>query len=457
MKERTALVANADSREGRLALKALSDSHQKILAVASGPVLRDGLDGSKVAFLDSPCLSELDWGRIASALISLGGDLDTIIHCPVDGTGPAVAEERIRSAWLAAKRANALLPDGTGCLLVLVRESEGEDAVDRAAARDAIIIATRAAQLDAFRASKSVRSNRLILSDRSEDTSIVQTIAALLDDRSSFVSGADIRVGRPVGRSEGLRLDGKSIIVTGSTSGIGRATAVEIARRGGWVGVAGRKPDLGADTLAEIRRVGGDGQFIRLDVTDPVAWADAIHAVRAAAGSLDGLVNNAGEAVNAPISELQEETTRFLVDLNYGGTRLGMTAALDSLAESGGTIVNVASVAGMRAGYGGSAYGASKAAMISLSTSFAEHVAQPLGVRVNCIQPGLIWSESVVDSLGEKGAAEFRDRVEARTPLGRVGRPDEVARFISFLLCGAAAGISGQAIPVSGGLELLHP
>lgn len=454
----TALVINACGREGRLAISALSNNATEIWAVTrDGEGLhKDYADSKAVRHIAGDCKSEEDWHNIERMIGEKAISPTIIIHCPIGLSGSEGAEAEIHSAWLSAKFANNLLPAKDAVFLTILREAGGD--VDKAAVERATIFAARCAQLDAFRDEKFIRSNRLTLSGDCSDEYVIANIAALCDTRSSFVAGADIRLepALPSGGSSS-NLEGKTILITGATSGIGRATAIEIGRRGGWVAVGGRKPDLGEETVALVREAGGEALFVPLDVTDPAAWDQAVATILSERGSIDGLVNNAGEAKNLPISELTEDVVRFLVHLNYGGCRLGMTSLLEPLGKSSGTIVNVASVAGLRAGFGGSAYGASKAAMIALSQSFAANIAGPKNVRVNCIQPGLIWSESVADSLGEEGAQQFREMIEGKTPLGRVGYPDEVGRFIAFLLSDAAAPIYGQAIPVSGGLELLHP
>nr|WP_246543873.1 SDR family NAD(P)-dependent oxidoreductase [Novosphingobium profundi] len=311
--------------------------------------------------------------------------------------------------------------------------------------------------LDASKAGIRLRSNRLALSPEAASEPAIAAIRALTDRRASFLAGADVSLAPTAQTGAELSLAGKTVLVTGATSGIGRASAIEIGRLGGHVLVGGRKPDLARETLDLVREVGGDGEFLALDVTDASAWAAVAERIARRGGALHGLVNNAGEARNQPIGELHEDVPRFLNHLNYGACRLGMDSLLDVLAAGEGAVVNVASVAGMRAGFAGSAYGGSKAAMIGLSQSYARAVAAPRGVRVNAIQPGLIWSDSVIDALGEEGARAFRDMIEGKTPIGRVGAPDEIGRFVAYLLSDAARGISGQAIPVSGGLELVHP
>lgn len=432
-----ALILNAASPEGVHAATALADHDLTIL--------------------DTGLPDQASWQDFATKAEAQGLRFDTIVHCPRGGTGPDGVEEEILSAWLTAKFANQLCAPGEPALITLLRRADGPAAIDAEAAANGIRYATWSAMLDASRRDVHLRSNRLILAPGTAPAQIVAALQMLTDTRASFVAGADIAL-EPAPDAQGTTsLAGKAFLVTGATSGIGRASAIEIGRQGGFVFVGGRKPNLAEETLALVREAGGDGAFIRLDVTDASAWEAAAATIRETQGVLHGLVNNAGEAKNLPIEDLDEDVPRFLVHLNYGGCRRGMDALLPLLEEGRGSVVNVASVAGMRAGFGGSAYGASKAAMIGLSQSYDEAIAGPRKVRVNAIQPGLIWSESVTDSLGEDGARQFRAMIEGKTPIGRVGTPDEVGRFVAFLVSDAAAGIHGQELPVSGGLELVHP
>ena len=207
-----------------------------------------------------------------------------------------------------------------------------------------------------------------------------------------------------------------------------------------------------------VRAAGGDGSVIALDVTDAAAWSAAAARVADLRGALHGLVNNAGEARNRPIEALKESDLAFLAQINCRGVRIGMDAMEGLLAEGQGAVINISSVAGIKAGPGGSAYSASKAAMIGLSKGYAAaYAASGMPIRVNSVQPGLIWSDSVADSLGDEGARQFCAMIEPKTPLGRVGTPEEVASAVAFLLSDAAAPVSGQAISVSGGLELGWP
>ncbi len=254
-------------------------------------------------------------------------------------------------------------------------------------------------------------------------------------------------------------LHGKTIIVTGSTSGIGRETAIQLARAGAFVGVAGRNVAGGQGTLEAIAAAGGQAMFVPIDVTDEAAWIRAVGQVMDRGPGLHGMIANAGEAVLRPIDQLTEADFEFLLKVNYDGCFLGLKHALPAIAASGGgAIVNIASVAGMRAGPGSSAYGTTKAAMLGLTRDAARWASRAgSGVRVNAVCPGLIWSEGVAESQGEEGAKRFRAMIEPKTPLGRVGEVGDIAAFLVYLMSDAAVAANGRTFVLSGGLDLLFP
>ncbi|MES2496404.1 MAG: SDR family NAD(P)-dependent oxidoreductase [Pseudomonadota bacterium] len=455
-----ALLSNAGTRFGLIAAELLAGRRERLL-LALDPACDAGLR-DKLAALPGAELIEADytreagWDRVATRV---GDDaIDLHVHCPPPALDEVKAEDALHSVWLAARNANRLMR-GQGTLLVQYLTTEpGKPAPELDAAANGFTLALAGALLDATKAGLTLRSNRLGFPVSADAAHIRAATELLIDDRSRFMTGAVLMLdGRPATGTASPRLDGKTILITGATSGIGRETAIEMGRLGAFVAVGGRKPPLARETLDLVRAAGGDGMTVSLDVTSKPAWVAAIEAVMATRGALHGLVNNAGEQKNGTITSLAQADLQFLTDINYRGTRTGMDEALLPIAASGGgAIVNIASVAGIRAGYGASAYGGSKAAMIGLSLAYARDLA-PTGVRVNALQPGFIWSDSVVDSLGVEGAANFRAMIEPRTPLGRVGAPDDVSGMIAFLLSDAAAAISGQAITVSGGLELAFP
>ena len=429
-----ALVVNGSSRLGAVAVEALS------------------LSGRLVRSVDAA--NEAEWAEIVAAH---GEGIDSLIVAPLEDGPSDDPEPAITAAWLGAKHALPLFrAAGAGTLLTLGFAPcalPGQEAVC-----ESIRLLTAAALHDARASGIALRSNRLFIAPDADEVSLRETIRFLTDDRSRFMSGAELVLSRGRAGTADPGLAGKTILVTGATSGIGRATAIEIGRRGGWVAVGGRKLDLAAETLAQVRAAGGDGCIVALDVTDGAAWACAARQIGDLRGALHGLVNNAGEAKNKPIEQLSEADLAFLSAINIRGVRLGIDTMEPLLAQGAGVVLNVASVAGVRAGPGGSAYSATKAAMVGLSRGYAEVYAQRgTPIRINSVQPGLIWSDSVADSLGEEGARQFRAMIEPKTPLGRVGMPEEVAAALTFLLSDAAVPINGQAINVSGGLELGWP
>ena len=457
-----ALVTHAGTRFGLIAAQALAGRRDRMLLSIDphcAPDLRARLAAlSGAELIDADCSLDVGWDRIAER-IGAEGALDLHVHCPPPALDRVHAEVALHSAWLAARNANRMMR-GQGTLLVqyLAAGAEAQDGAELEAAALGIERALAGALLDAAKAGLALRSNRLGFSLSSADDHIRTATEVFVDERSRFMTGGEMVLdGKPATGTSSVRLDGKTVLITGATSGIGRETAIEMGRLGAFVAVGGRKQHLAGETLDLVRTAGGDGMTVSLDVTSQEAWAAAIGKIIATRGALHGLVNNAGEQKNGTISSLAQADLGFLVDINYRGTRSGMDEALRPIAASGGgAIVNIASVAGIRAGYGASAYGGSKAAMIGLSLAYARRFAST-GVRVNALQPGFIWSDSVVDSLGVEGAANFRAMIEPRTPLGRVGAPEDVAGMIAFLLSDAAAAINGQAITVSGGLELCFP
>ncbi|WP_232495385.1 SDR family NAD(P)-dependent oxidoreductase [Novosphingobium kaempferiae] len=433
-----------------------ADTTSTVLSPLFDRVLRTGVGMPDLPELALDLDDDASWNRMSDALLRRYGALDALVFCapPVDVPGGQV----IARQWFALREMLRLLPEGERGVFLSQHLAPDDASPARAAAIEGQRIGMGAAVIDGIAMGRRPRANRLVLDEKAAPSAVAETVRFLCDARSAFLCGAEVALDATLSEGDS-RLDGRTILITGATSGLGRAAAVLAGKLGAFVAIGGRKAPLAEETLAMVREAGGDGMVVPLDVTDASAWARGIESVVAARGALHGLVNNAGESVNRRLDQLTGDDLGFLLAVNYTGTVLGMDAALGALrASGGGSIVNVSSVAGIRGGPGAAAYSTTKAAVIGESLSRARALAgDTTRIRVNALQPGLIWSDSVADSLGEAGAQAFRARIEPQTPLGRVTTPEEVAEPLCWLLSEAAAPVTGQAIHVSGGLELNFP
>jgi NAD(P)-dependent dehydrogenase (short-subunit alcohol dehydrogenase family) len=247
------------------------------------------------------------------------------------------------------------------------------------------------------------------------------------------------------------RLAGRTAIITGATSGIGRATAVVFAAEGARVAIAGRDVHRGREVVDTIERAGGSAMFVRGDVRSNADCAESVARTVAAFGRLDVLVNNAGIYVANDVSACSEEEWDAQVDTSLKGTFLMSKHALPHLVAGGGAIVNVASGWGLVGGMEAAAYCAAKGGVVLLTKAMAiDH--GPQGVRVNAVCPGDTETPMEYADAERKGWTwdSYRDWASDR-PLGRMGDPDEVARAILFLACDDSSFVTGAALPVDGG------
>jgi NAD(P)-dependent dehydrogenase (short-subunit alcohol dehydrogenase family) len=243
--------------------------------------------------------------------------------------------------------------------------------------------------------------------------------------------------------------DDKVILVTGAASGIGRATALALARAGARL-VLGDVAAAGEDIAREARALGTDAEFLRTDVTRQVDVDALVARAIARHGRLDCAVNNAGiEGVLRETADYPEETFERVIDVNLIGVWRCLRAEIPAMLRGGGgAIVNTASVAGLVGAGAFSAYVASKHGVVGLTRSAAIEYAKA-GVRVNAVCPGVI-DTPMLDRLETERPA-LREALLAMKPMGRLGRPDEVAAAVVWLCSEAASFVTGHALAVDGG------
>jgi NAD(P)-dependent dehydrogenase (short-subunit alcohol dehydrogenase family) len=240
------------------------------------------------------------------------------------------------------------------------------------------------------------------------------------------------------------RFTGRVALITGAASGIGKATALQLAREGAAVVIADVQDAAGAATVKEILAADGKALFVHLDVASESAWADAVARTLKEFGRLDVLVNNAGIGDNQPIEVTSKETWDKVVAITQTSVFLGQKAASAALKKSGhGAVVNVSSMFGIVGGFGTSpAYHAAKGAVRLLTKSTALGWVKE-GVRVNSVHPGFVDTPILGDT--------DRTMLKNLTPMGRLARPEEIASVIAFLASDEASFITGAEFVADGG------
>ncbi|MFO0449560.1 MAG: SDR family NAD(P)-dependent oxidoreductase [Pseudomonadota bacterium] len=245
-------------------------------------------------------------------------------------------------------------------------------------------------------------------------------------------------------------LAGRVALVTGASSGIGRATARRLARAGAVVVVAARRAELCAQVVAEIEAAGGRASAHPADVTDYAQMEGLVAHVLERYGRLDCAFNNAGKIVGAgALHEADPAGFRAAFDLNAGGVFNTLRTQLPAMIRAGrGAIVVNAALSGLRGRPNLGLYSAAKAAALALAQVAAQE-AGPHGVRVNAIAPGYVRSEAWNAILGPRA-----DALAQGVPQRRIGSPEEVAETVLWLLGDGASYVNGAVIPIDGGLRL---
>ena len=241
-------------------------------------------------------------------------------------------------------------------------------------------------------------------------------------------------------------LKGKTALITGAASGIGKGHVEVFARAGAQVVAADIQEDKGREVVDAVNAAGGDARFVRLDVTDTAGWTAAVAFAVESYGQLTTLVNNAGIYHPGGVEDETEEGWNRMVAINQTAVWYGMRAAMPELVKTGNAaIVNISSLYGLIGSPGSLSYHATKGAVRMMSKSAAlEYVKR--GVRVNSVHPGQIRTP-ILGNL----TAELDAQIKAAIPMGDMGRPEDIAHGSLYLCSDLARYVTGVELPIDGG------
>lgn len=251
--------------------------------------------------------------------------------------------------------------------------------------------------------------------------------------------------------STAQKLSGKVAVVTGASKGIGAAIAKKLAADGASVVVNYASSRSGADeVVAAITAAGGRAVAVQADLAKKTDVERLFEESDRAFGRLDILVNNAGVYEFMPLEGITEEHFHRQFNLNVLGLILATQQAAARFGPEGGSVVNIGSVAGTSAQPTASVYSGTKAAVNAVTLSLARELG-PRKIRVNAVNPGMVLTEGVQSAGIDQG--DFRAAIEAQTPLGRIGQPDDIAPLVAFLASDDASWITGEFYAVAGGFR----
>ncbi len=246
-----------------------------------------------------------------------------------------------------------------------------------------------------------------------------------------------------------MKLQEKVVIITGAGRGIGRESAMSLAREGAKVVVCDRDAGSVAEVVSKIEAAGGQAMEGTVDVTDRPQLTELAERVVSKWGRIDVLINNAGITADSTLAKMTEEQFDRVIDVNLKGVFNCTQAVLPKMIEQGkGKIINTTSVVGLYGNFGQTNYAATKAGVIGMTKSWAKELARK-GVTANAVAPGFIMTEMTA-AMPEKVLTMMKEK----TPVGRLGQPDDIAKAYVFLASDDSDFINGHVLSVDGGVVL---